>query len=133
MAERSIIGPGRELPRRSPAPEAEEAEPEVTEEGVSARPRIRACDMFRCKDAGYCVVTLDLSGYTGRDGDEIDVVLCRAHGDQYQAGFIVGFAWTPVHRGDLPVAQRPSAPGPGQLGPPPVMKATPPEARKGGM
>lgn len=83
----------------------------------------RTCDLNKCTEHGTRAVGISVAAYTGRAGDELTLVICEPHGDQLQAGFIAGFAWTPVYKHEVPVAPTPTEPAAapqGQQEPPTV-------------
>ena len=60
------------------------------------------CDLLKCNDPGFANVEVNVEGYTGKPGDRLNIVCCKGHTEQTQAGFIVGFAWSPVYRSQVP-------------------------------
>jgi hypothetical protein len=55
------------------------------------------------------VVDINVSAYTGNPDSTLRIAVCQAHGQQTQAGFIAGFAWTPVYKHEVSKPAHPPA------------------------
>jgi hypothetical protein len=88
----------------------DEAESVLTGVNTPIPPAPRICDLNKCPEIATAVVHVNVSGYTGAPGSTLPIAICRAHMEQAQAGFIVGFAWTAVYRNQVPPQLRPEAP-----------------------